>query len=342
MKGRKVLTVALATAMVMSSNFVVHADTVSEGQGEYEGGEMKYPTLSVTLPTIADGTYDYIADPNGLIAATAAAKYGGEDAVTFTGTSGIFFLTTEGDDENPADVYTNTSAAETVTNNNAQDIDVTVKLEQKTAGDAAIVYSNTATFEATDTENKLYLAVTDNAQTNPTVAALSATEPAVLKATVAGVPTNYEAAWTEENGYRYALKEEEDQTDWNACSFVLTGALNTNATWGDEVNFPEIKITWSYAEHQDGIAATPASFNATTHSAVISNIPEGATLTGVRFVKADGTTATITSGTHYSWNANTKTFTVLKTALDGATYAGAKWELTFGTGNVVNIPVVAE
>ena len=157
---KRVLTVALATTMVLGSTMTAFAAAgESEGEGTYEGGEMKYPTLSVTLPTIPDHTYDYIADPNGLISATSAAHY---DGATFTGNSGIFFKTTDAEGETKA-TYTDTSKAQEVTNNNAQDIDVTVKLEQKTAGDESIVYADSATFESTDTANKLYLAVTDGA-----------------------------------------------------------------------------------------------------------------------------------------------------------------------------------
>ena len=158
MKAKKVLSVVLATSMILCNNLVVLAESAAEGTGTYEGGEMKYPTLSVELPTIPAGTYDYIADPNGLIAATSAAAHGGEDEAVFTGTSGIFFQTSAKTDTDPAS-YTNTSAALSVTNENAQDIDVTVKLEQKTAGSEIIQYSDTATFEETDEANKLYLIV---------------------------------------------------------------------------------------------------------------------------------------------------------------------------------------
>lgn len=223
---------------------------VSEGTGSYEGGEMKYPTLSVTLPTIPDGTYDYIADPNGLIAATQTAKYANS---TFTGDKGLFFLTSTAEDGTKT--YTEKSAAQTLTNENAQDIDVTVKLEQKTAGDAIVKYADSATFADTDKENKIYLAVTDDASTDAKVSALTATGAATVTKTVAGTPGNYTPGYNTTNGYGYTKKTGDGLT-WGTCSFILTGAINKNATWGDGVNFPEIKVTWSYAEHVD---ATPAN-----------------------------------------------------------------------------------
>jgi len=254
---KKLLTVVLTTSMVVGCTVTAFADAgVGEGSGTYEGGEMKYPTLSVTLPTIPSGTYDYIADPNGLIAATSAARY---DEATFTGSSGIFFLTEDAVEGGAKAKYTNKSKAQSVENNNAQDIDVTIKLEQKTAGSEIIKYADSATFEATDKENKLYLAVTDDAQTDAKVAALGANTVATLTTTVEGVPDNYVENWDEDDGYSYILKGADDLEDWNSCSYILTGALNTNATWGDAVTFPEIKVTWSFKEHTDNAAPSIAT-----------------------------------------------------------------------------------
>ena len=96
---KKYTAIAVAATMTIGSAMTVFAGDVtpgvSEGEGSYEGGEMKYPTLTVTLPTIPAGTYDYIADPNGLIAATSGEKYADS---TFTGDTGVFFLTSTADD----------------------------------------------------------------------------------------------------------------------------------------------------------------------------------------------------------------------------------------------------
>ena len=252
---RKLLTVVLSTSMVLGCTITAFADTTVDGKGDYEGGAMKYPTLSVTLPTIPEGTYNYIADPNGLIAATSAAAH---DGATFTGTTGIFFKTTDATGEAKA-IYTNESKAQTVTNNNAQDIDVTIKLEQKTAGDEGIAYSNTATFENTDKAKKLYLAVTDGAET-PKTAALTASGAAIITTTVPGVTSNYEPKYdSTTKKYGYALKANVDPQTWKTCSYKLTGALNMGAEWGDGLKFPAIKVTWSAVEHLDDAAPSIAT-----------------------------------------------------------------------------------
>lgn len=252
---KKSVAIVLAASMTFASAMTVFAEAGTlDGTGSYEGGELKYPTLSVTLPTIPAGTYDYIADPNGLIAATNNEKYQG--ATFDANAKGVFFLT-----DSTAKKYSAKSAAQTLKNENAQDIDVTIKLEQKTAGDASIKYADTATFGTGDKENKLYLAVTDDAQTNAKVSALSADTAATITTKVDGVPANYEAKYTQADGYGY-VKKTSGLTDWNECSFIMTGALNNQATWGDNLTFPAITVTWSYAEHDDAVAnATVAHCN---------------------------------------------------------------------------------
>lgn len=241
---KKLSAITLAATMMLGSTVTVLAtDTSSSGTGTYEGGEMKYPAISVTLPTIPTGTYDYIADPNGLIAATSNEKYSG---AVFTGTTGIYFKT---DSDNKK--YTENSATLKAKNESAMDVDITVKLEQETAGAEIIKYAESSTFAGTD--NELYLAVTDGTTTK---AIKSATEAAVITTKVEGIPGNYEAKYDSGTGkYGYALKSS-GTTDWKECSFNLTGALNTNATWEDDVTFPTIKVTWSYAEHSDDAAPT--------------------------------------------------------------------------------------
>lgn len=322
---KKFMAISLAASMAIGSSMAVFAEDavgVAEGTGSYEGGEMKYPALSVTLPTIPAGTYDYIADPNGLIAATQSAKYANS---TFTGTTGVFFLTSTAD--NGDKTYTEKSASQKVTNENAQDIDVTVKLEQKTAGDAIVKYADNANFDSSDTENKLYLAITDGAASNPNVAALTANGAAIVKTTVAGNPNNYKAGYTEGGGYLYAKKGNDELTAWNECSFMLTGALNKNATWGDNVTFPEIKVTWNYKEHTDS-ALSALTVSAANNSLTVT----GATVDKVTLVQANGTRVAMAAGKHYTFANGNLTF--VAAVLSGNVGNSLEIELSTGTETV--------
>lgn len=256
---KKVTAVVLAASMVMGGAMTALAaesgDTSVNSSGDYEGGEMKYPALSITLPVIADGAYDYIADPNGLIKATEtesgdAAKYADSQ---FQGDTGIYFLTTAKDASNPKNIYTEKSAAKKVTNENAQNIDVTVKLEKGTkAGDADIALASSNEFTGTDKE--LYLAVTDGADKTSALSSAAAE----VTTMVPGNKDNYEPKYNASNGYGYQKKNVADLAAWSECSFYLTGALNMDAKWEDNVAFPDIKVTWSYKENTAPADAAPS------------------------------------------------------------------------------------
>lgn len=328
---KKFAAVTLAATMAFGSTMMVFAEGddatttpavgEAEGTGNYEGGEMKYPTLSVTLPTIPAGTYDYIADPNGLISATNNTKYSG---ATFTDTTGVFFLT-----DPTGKTYTNKSAAQEVVNQNAQDIDVTIKLEQKTAGDSIVKYAESETFDSTDKENKLYLAVTDDATSDAKVAVLKENSVATLTTTVAGVPENYEPGYTAADGYKFTLKTS-GLADWNKCSYKLTGAINKNATWGDSVVFPQIKVTWSCKEHRDS-ALSASSVSATANTLTVTD----ATVKKVTLVQAGGNQVVCTAGDHYRFAEGTLT---LKAAMLSGNVGGSlKIELSTGEIETVSI-----
>lgn len=291
--------------------------------------------MSITLPTIGEHDYDYIADPNGLIAATSAAHYGG---ATFNGTTGVFFKTVDADGDTKA-TYTDKSKAFTVTSQNARDVDVTVKLEQKTAGSDIIEYSNSATFENTDKANKLYLAVTDGAAQDPKTAALSSAAAATLTTTVPGIPANYEKKWDQDKGYEYEVKTQ-NLADWNTCSYNLAGALNKNATWEDGVNFPVIKVTWSYAEHKDGPSASPVSMSTAVKSATISGVASEATLKSAKVIKVDDSAVVLTVSTQYTYTNNVFAIVTGKEVLLDATKY-KKFILTYSDNTVVEIPIVA-
>lgn len=369
---RRFLALALAGTMVFGCTITAFAEESGENtsgssvsdtaDGSYEGGALKYPTLSVTLPTVVEDEYDYIADPNGLIAATNQEKYG--DDVTFSeNAQGIFFKTTV----ESATVYADTSAAKAITNQNAQDIDVTVTLEQEEAGSDIITYSDTNEFEESDTANKVYFALKEyvedeevatvedgeeedetegddtSSETEVQVSALTSSAAAKLEFTVAGNPDNYVADYDTESGYGYVLDVDNADPEWNSCAFVLTGALNTNATWGDEVTFPTLKVTWSYAEASKNEIPTEVSTEATSIDAdggtVTIALPDDVTIDEVL-----RTSTTSSSGfkaldnSYYSTEYSTNSVELTVNIADKTEYAQIK--ITFiGSDEVIVLDV---
>lgn len=246
---KRFMALGLAATMSFGSIVTVFADGTSAtetGTGTYEGKDGEIPAISVTLPTTLTGVYNYIADPNGLISKLGSndERFGGTAADIDTDNKGILF-------NYDTNKYGSTSKKLEAINKSYKAVDVTVKLEQKTAGSAGIEYAENATFETTDTAKKIYLAVTDGEATPKTIA-LSADKAAVLTTVVPGKESNYTLKY--ENN-KYVYKENQSAAGWEKCGFALIGALNNNATWEDGITFPEIQVTWSYAEHVDATEA---------------------------------------------------------------------------------------
>ena len=248
---KKLTAVALTAAMTMGSAMTVFAAPTSgdvmgeiESSGGFEGGEIPYLPISVTLPTVPTGAIDYIADPNDLITSTLNAS---GDAINnvyanseFSSSTGIYFKTSDASGDIKAQ-YTETSKPMTITNENAQNIKLTVKVAESQAASGDVAYSDDATFASGDTARKLYLAVTDGETTK----ALDASGDASFTTEIKGNADNYVP---KHDGSKYSYELKADATGWASASYRLTGAVNKNAEWKDGIGFPNVKITWSWEE----------------------------------------------------------------------------------------------
>lgn len=251
---KKFVALVLAGTMVIGSTTMVFAEdpapASADGTGTYEGNKMEYPTLSLTLPTITAGTYNYVADPNGNLAAVKDNSLGND--AKLQSNTGIYFKT-----DSESKTYTETSADYKVLNANAQDIVVTASVKVKTAGAASVLYSEDSNFSADTVKDKtaIYLAIQNKAKTK--IAALKdATNPAEVQLVIKGKKDNYEPKYNSEatgNKYSYALKSGVSATDadkWNAGTFNLTGALNKNVVWNSTssaaITFPTVTVTYKY------------------------------------------------------------------------------------------------
>jgi len=246
---KRVLAVFLAGTMVLSGSVVAFAEDVTtqnqDGAGTYEGDKMKYPTFSLSLPTITAGTYAYIADPNGNIAATNGAR---ADGFKFEGDEGIYFLT-----DSTAKKYTATSGNYTITNQNAKDIIVTAEVSVKTAA-TGVTASKTADFsgDSEKTANALYLAIENAAKTKVApLSAFTANSKASVSMLVKGKKDNYVATYDSTKTPKYFYAAKTGDLTWNKANFNLTGALNKNVSWdetaaGAAYAFPEVTVTYKY------------------------------------------------------------------------------------------------
>lgn len=249
MKLKKVTAIAITAAMTLGSAMTAFAATSGDasggpvqGSGSYEGEEAKYPTVEVTLPTVPEGTIDYIADPNDVISTMVDSS---GDSVnddykdyTFDSDTGVYFKTLDASG-GAKGKYSNTSNAIEIENQNAQTIELTVKVTQTKAASGDVTYADKSAFQSG--KRQLYLAVTDGTTTR----AMDASGVATFSTTISGKADNYKPTHGA-SGYGYAVKDDAD--GWSSASYQMTGAVNKDATWEDGIEFPNIKMTWSWVD----------------------------------------------------------------------------------------------
>ena len=217
---KRFFATALAATMVLGSTVPAFAEGTAieqTGTGSFEGVEPDLPEVqAITLPTASSAAtfFNYTADPAGLM-----RKYG-DDALKAklpeaAKDTGIYFATADSK-------YASDSQALKVTNENARDIDVKVKVEVTSDDYDDMTFAESGTWETTDKENEIYLAVVEKDADPANNAVVSADKAAELTIQVAGKPANYEVKRTVTDGtaaYAYALRE--GTLTWEETEFWL-------------------------------------------------------------------------------------------------------------------------
>lgn len=340
MKLKKLLVGALSAAMIFSSASFAFADSVDlGGSGEVEG-VVSEDVVEIDLPTVADGStiYDFILDPQGLIAKTQGDRYTGS---TFEAGKTLYFKQQDNNYYSKSDVLT-------AKNKGTTDLDVTV--EATVSGAEAVTFTDDETF-ANDTDPSVYLAVKE----------VSATEASPIqdgKAELKGkidkndIDTAYELKWDAATGkYKYELKS--SYTDFEEYSFQLEGACNANADWtGKEDIAPEVKVVWTVEEaSKDKAPSFPTkSYKMTAGKSIAIDVDWGTgskaatDITSVKNSTASGDFA-LTKGT--DWRVDTvdgqKILRIVSAKIDAFinSKAGKTLKVTFndasGTEETVNL-----
>lgn len=322
--SKRLLAVGMATMMVLGSSITSFAASplTQNGAGTYEGNIPTFPAASVQFPTtIAEGSFGYIADPNGLIEKTSSAAHSGK---TWSG-DGIYFPTAAGN-------YEGTSQPIEVTNNSAYSIDLSITLEEATAG-KNVAYTDDKTF-ADSNKEEIYLALTDGTNTaaiTQTASGNSVTvNKAVLNVTVAGKPSNFALGYDSTNS-KYEIKAKDGATGWNKSSVVATGALNKNAAWvggasgqADEIKFPVVKVTYAYSMGaapvfiKNGVAQTVALSHKAESAITIKQIDFKGTVVPTSMYEAS--TAVANTATTLTLKDGFTSFAYGRTPADGLVF----------------------
>lgn len=180
-----------------------------EGRKSSEDG-----VIQVVMPTNVEHVFDFIMDPQELIAKTDAAAYGGS---RFEEDATLFFK--RSDDEAEAD-YSSISDIVTIANKGEEDVTVIVTARILPDSIYGITMSDDPEF-TDNMEASLYLALTDGEVTVP----VDSEEGAVVETEIPGI-----------------LEGEEP----NEYSFRLVGAVNRNGDWSEVTDVtPVITVTWA-------------------------------------------------------------------------------------------------
>lgn len=249
---KKALAVSLAASMVLGSSvmaFAADKEASASGSGDLEY-IAKSDVFDVVFPTVAEDatTFDYILDPDGLIAATKGDKYTGK---AFDDGKTMYFLRstqvdgTVGGSAGKAD-YTDSSDEIKVVNKSTQGVNLVV--EAKVEAVDGITMKADTTFGTTEPE--LYLAIkgtdgTNAAETTPITAA-----GVEIKKTIAEDAAAYEVKWNStDKQYEKQLTtaaQAADYAGFKTYTFQLTGACNQVAGWSAlKDKAPKVDLVWS-------------------------------------------------------------------------------------------------
>ena len=191
--------------------------------------------VSISVPTVSEGeasVFDFIMDPQGLLYATDAARYGGgrvEEGAT------LLFHNNEGEYN-----FSGHSDWLTITNCSTVPVYVSVKAQVNDLGDIGLAES--ADFEGS-TEPKIYLAIEDN---EGNIQPLSADEQSAVSFEMSAVPKNAYAYRLDEETqtYQYEMIMDSQMINFDTYSFRLIGKCNSAADWQYVYGSPALTVTW--------------------------------------------------------------------------------------------------
>ena len=235
------------------------ASAVNKGKGDIEG-LVNTKVFQVTLPVKGNGL-DYVADPQGLIRKTNAAKH--PDSV-YDENSNVYFNngTQVTEDGRKVTAYSGTSDPLTVVNKSSSAVTVVARVsayyEQGASNPVALAGSR----DFTDVSKpSICLSVIRSDDGSETV--LTQREQ-IISASIPGCPGAYKYVYEQggngETDYGYRLMTDEElksfradaanagtDTTFSEFSLCMTGACNSDGDWKSEVNysFPSTSVVWN-------------------------------------------------------------------------------------------------
>ena len=236
MKMQRMKTTAFLIGICMAAMLIVNPVIVMAGDTVMLPLEVSGKDVgSVALPSISedgDSPFDFIIDPQELIFATDAAKYGGgkvEEGAT------LLFKNHDGEYD-----FSRRSDRLTVKNQSNVPVVVTITASIDDLGDIDVVGS--PDFGDSDACS-MYLAVVDDEGNEKPISEEG--EISVSTEMRKAPEDAYVYRIDEENGsYSYEFSRSPEEIDFDSYSFGLTGYCNPNGNWQDISIHPIVRITW--------------------------------------------------------------------------------------------------
>lgn len=273
-KMNKVMALGLATTMLLGSTvtaFAAPGDSAEAvtGGGTGSGAAVHMDVYSVTVPTgdALTKAFDFVVDPDGLVAKTEAAF--GED-VTLGDNAGVLF---KGETKDSKLQVSGTSKELPIINKSAKIVSLKIEpvVKDSTASDKyAAGYSSTKDFSGSgDDEKGLYFGLIATGEAEKALSATAAT----INSVILSDADEYELKATNASNattYSYAAK---DGAEGKTYNLQVTAALNyalPESTWKKiedaattALGMPtlEIKFTPTQVKAKAGQAATDADGN---------------------------------------------------------------------------------
>lgn len=253
-KGFMAAAIALATVAGNASVMAFAESGGLSGDGKVEG-VVKKEIFNVVLPTVAesDTTFNFILDPQGLIAATNKAAYTGK---TFEASKYLFFNNVASTKTND---YSSSSDALTAYNLSSKEVELKIK-GTVTDADGITFVSTTPTENAA--EIQLQLDVDGTATAFAT--ADGETTVTATKKLAALADSNFEVKYADST-YSYALKDGVDTSTSGVAktTFKLVGEASKNddgTAWANIKDVaPKVDITWEIKSPFASAPSAPAS-----------------------------------------------------------------------------------
>lgn len=340
---KRFLAFAMVAVLMANPMSALAAETTEEttspaiGSADASGdveGFVDTTIFKVVLPTSAEGTFDFIMDPQGLIAATSGDAYGGTASADFEEDATVFFQTASADAAKKD--YKSTSNYIQVLNRGTVDVNVTVEATIDGLSDIAMAADEAAFTSGDAAVPELYLAFTASGDASGDAkdapVALTKDGAKITAVLDAADQSMYEFNYAS-GEYTFDLKDQYvsgDADDFADYSFALTGACNSEADWTDvKTAVPAVNVVWTLEDAEAASPTPSVPTTATFTKGTVCNIPVNLGTGDTAATKATVTTSTSLSGTYtanakVTYDAASNSIVINSTAWATSTSAGDK------------------